>query len=133
MLYREFGIERFQVLTLTTSKERIRTLQDPYRRHIPHELRRPNLFLFAELAEIDLDTDVFAPTWQNANGKPTRLLIASSKPMYDELDERAVSRPASSPGRTADIVRPIKTPLLSRFGPSPLAHVDLPRHRAAAV
>ncbi len=75
VLYREFGIERFQVLTLTTSKERIRTMQDAYREHIPRELRRPNLFLFAELSEIDLDTNVFALTWHNANGKPTKLAV----------------------------------------------------------
>ncbi len=75
VLYRGFGIERFQVLTLTTSKERIRTMQDAYREHIPRELRRPNLFLFAELSEIDLDTDVFALTWHNANGKPTKLTV----------------------------------------------------------
>ena len=75
VLYREFGIDRFQVLTLTTSKERIRTMQDAYREHIPRELRRPNLFLFAELAATDLDTDVFALTWQNANGKPTKLTV----------------------------------------------------------
>ena len=73
--YREFGIDCFQVLTLTTSKERIRTMQDAYRKHIPRELRRPNLFLFAELSAIDLGTDVFALTWQNANGKPTKLTV----------------------------------------------------------
>ncbi len=75
VLYREFGIDRFQVLTLTTSEERIRTMQDAYREHIPRELRRPNLFLFAELSAIDLDTDVFALTWQNANGRPTKLTV----------------------------------------------------------
>ncbi len=75
VLYREFGIDRFQVLTLTTSKERIRTMQDAYRKHIPRDLRRPNLFLFAELSEIDLDTDVFALPWQNANGKPAKLFL----------------------------------------------------------
>ena len=35
----------------------------------------PNLFLFTELSAIDLDTDVFALTWQNANGKPTKLTV----------------------------------------------------------
>ncbi len=46
---------------------------DAYRDHVPRKLRRPNLFLFAELAAIDLDTDVFALDWQNANGHPTKL------------------------------------------------------------
>ena len=74
-LYKEFGIERFQVLTLTTGPERIRTMQDAYREHVPRQYRRPNLFLFAELSAIDLDTDVFELTWQNANGKPVKLTV----------------------------------------------------------
>ncbi len=55
--------------------ERIRTMIAAYREHIPRPLRRPNLFLFAELAAIDLDTDVFALDWQNAAGKPARLTV----------------------------------------------------------
>ena len=47
LLHKHYGIERFQVLTLTTSKERIRTMIDAYREHIPRSLRRPNLFLFS--------------------------------------------------------------------------------------
>ncbi len=38
-------------------------------------MRRPDLFLFAELAALDLDTDVFALDWQNAAGKPARLTV----------------------------------------------------------
>ena len=75
VLYREFGIERFHVLTLTTSKERIRNMIDAYREHIPRPLRRPNLFLFAELSAIKLDTDVFGIDWQNAAGKLTKLTV----------------------------------------------------------
>ncbi len=48
---------------------------DAYRDHVPRKLRRPNLFLFAELAAIDLDTDVFALDWQNAAGKPAGLTV----------------------------------------------------------
>jgi hypothetical protein len=75
LIYKHYGIDRYQVLTLTTSKERIRTMIDAYRDHIPRHLRRPNLFLFAELSAIDLDTDVFAVEWRNAAGKPTKLTV----------------------------------------------------------
>ena len=54
---------------------RVRTLIDAYRDHIPRQLRRPNLFLFAESSAIELDTDVFALTWHNAAGNPTRLTL----------------------------------------------------------
>ena len=50
-------------------------MQVAYREHVPRQLRRPNLFLFAELSAIDLDTDVFALTWQNATGKPAKLAV----------------------------------------------------------
>lgn len=46
-----------------------------YHDHVPRKLRRPNLFLCAELATIDLDTDVFALDWQTAAGKPARLIV----------------------------------------------------------
>ena len=63
------------MLTLTTSQERIRNMIDAYRDHIPRQLRRPNLFLFAESSAIELDTDVFGIEWQNANGKPAKLTV----------------------------------------------------------
>ena len=75
LLHERYGIERFQGLTLTTSKERIRTMIDSYRDHVPRQLRRPNLFLFTESSEIELDTDVFDIEWQNAAGKPDRLTV----------------------------------------------------------
>ena len=75
LLYREFGVERFDVLTLTSSLERIHTMQKAYREHVPRHLRRPNLFKFGLLSEIDLDTDVFELALQNANGKPARLAV----------------------------------------------------------
>ena len=75
LLYEHYGIERFRVLTPTTSRERIRTMIDAYRDHVPRKLRRPNLFLFAELTAIDLDTDELALDWQKAAGKPARLTV----------------------------------------------------------
>ena len=48
---------------------------DAYRNHVPRQLWHPNLFLFAELSAIDIDTDVIALDWQNASGKPTRLTL----------------------------------------------------------
>ena len=75
LLYKNYGIERFQVLTFTTSKERIRNMIDAYREHIPRQLRRPNIFLFAESSAIELDTVVFGIEWQNAAGKPARLTV----------------------------------------------------------
>lgn len=49
--------------------------RDAYRDHIARKLRRPNLFLFEELAAIDFDTEVSALDWQNAAGKPARLTV----------------------------------------------------------
>ena len=54
---------------------RFGTMIDAYRDHVPRQLRRPNLFLFAESSAIELDTDVFAVEWQNAAGKPARLTV----------------------------------------------------------
>ncbi len=48
---------------------------DAYRDHIPRKLRRLNLFLFAELAALDLEPDVFAVDWQNAAAKAARLTV----------------------------------------------------------
>ena len=75
LLYKHYGIERFQVLTLTTSQERIRTMIAAYREHIPRQLRRPNLSLFAESSAIELDTNVFGIDWRNAAVKPARLTV----------------------------------------------------------
>ncbi len=46
-----------------------------HRAHVPHELRRPNQFLFLENATITLDADVFALPWVNAAGKPATLRL----------------------------------------------------------
>jgi len=59
-----FGFDRFRVLTVTTSQQRIGNLQDA----CSHLQKGHGLFLFAEIASVQSTTDILSLGWHTPKG-----------------------------------------------------------------
>jgi len=73
---KQLGLERFRVLTITTTPGRVEEMQACYQRHLADGPNRvpPGLFLFSDWETLAAAEDYLTAPYQKANGKPLSLL-----------------------------------------------------------
>lgn len=83
----QFGIKAFRVLFVTTSRQRIKTMQACYKNHLRRTGLSPGFFLFATEDDVK-NSDPLELIWETASGKEVTLMPEpQNKPQTDGIIE----------------------------------------------